>query len=125
MAPPAGGCTQARPTVRASLKTPQPSGTNYPIKLPASPLYATDGNYYGVTGQQDGSGNAFRVTPAGSLTNIYSFPANTFIGVNGWVSLIQAADGNLYGLTPGGGANGTGTIYELTLSNCKEITVAL
>jgi uncharacterized repeat protein (TIGR03803 family) len=89
-----------------------PTGTY----LPHTAIYASDGNYYGVSYLNNGSGNVFRVTPSGSLTNVLDFPSNTFVGNPGFVPLLQASDGNLYGATPNGGANGTGIIYKLTLS---------
>jgi uncharacterized repeat protein (TIGR03803 family) len=47
---------------------------------------------------------------------VLSFPSGTFVGNPHFVPLLQASDGNLYGATPNGGANGTGIIYKLTLS---------
>jgi uncharacterized repeat protein (TIGR03803 family) len=83
-------------------------------------LYASDGNYYGISiVQADHSGYVYRLSPSGSpLTKIYTFPAAAFGIFGGYniVPLLQASDGNLYGVTPGGGANGTGTIYKLTLA---------
>lgn len=83
-------------------------------RLPITAMYASDGNYYGVSALQDGSGYVYCVTPAGSLTKLLTFPSNSVGGVS-FVPLLQAADGNLYGATSTGGANGTGTIYKLTL----------
>jgi uncharacterized repeat protein (TIGR03803 family) len=78
-------------------------------------ISASDGNYYGVSYVQDASGYVYRISPSGSLTKVCSFPIQTFVGNPGWAPLLQASDGNLYGATPNGGANGTGTIYKLTL----------
>ena len=61
-----------------------------------------------------GTGYVFRVTQSGSFTKVYNFPANSFAGFFA-VPLLQARDGNLYGATPNGGANGTGTVYKLTV----------
>jgi uncharacterized repeat protein (TIGR03803 family) len=78
---------------------------------------AGDGNYYGVTLGTDvvpsSSNYAFRATPSGALTTLYTFPPNTFARFSA-TPLLQADDGNLYGSTATGGANGTGTIYKLT-----------
>lgn len=84
--------------------------------LPNTAIYASDGNYYGVSYLQDGSGYVFRVTPSGTRTNLVTFPSSTFGYSPHWVPLLQGSDGNLYGATPIGGTNGTGTIYKLTLS---------
>jgi uncharacterized repeat protein (TIGR03803 family) len=81
-------------------------------------IYANDGNFYGVTLGSDvvpGSTNyVFRATPAGVLTTLYTFPLNTFTQYSA-TPLLLAHDGNLYGSTATGGANGTGMIYKLTL----------
>jgi uncharacterized repeat protein (TIGR03803 family) len=84
-------------------------------RLPHSAMLASDGNYYGVSYLNDGSGYVFRITPSGSLTKIHTFPSSTFVGNPAYVPLLQASDGHLYGATPNGGTNGTGTIYKLTL----------
>lgn len=78
-------------------------------------MLASDGNYYGVYYLQDGTGSVYRVSPSGSFSTLYTFGAS-FDGNPAWVPLLQASDGNLYGATPNGGANGTGTIYKLSLS---------
>ena len=72
-------------------------------------IQATDGNFYGATssGGLKNAGTIFKVTPAGALTTLYSFCAQTGCtdGANPAGGLIQAADGNLYGTTAGAGAN--------------------
>jgi uncharacterized repeat protein (TIGR03803 family) len=84
-----------------------------------SAIYAADGNYYGVTLGTDvvpGSTNyAFRATPLGVLTTLYTFAPNTFARFSA-TPLLLGNDGNLYGSTATGGANGTGMIYRLTLA---------
>jgi len=81
-------------------------------------IYASDGNYYGVSTQQGGAGYVYRVTSKGTLTKLHEFPARTFGAFGGQyiMPLLEAEDGTLYGATPDGGANGTGTIYKLTLA---------
>lgn len=81
---------------------------------PAAAIYASDGNYYGVSQAANATGYVYRVTPSGVLTKLYDFPANTFRGYFA-VPLLEAGDGNLYGATPHGGANGTGAIYRIAL----------
>jgi uncharacterized repeat protein (TIGR03803 family) len=89
---------------------------------PLAPLIqATDGNFYGTTQSggatndfcnQSGCGTVFKVTPSGTLTTLYSFS-----GPDGGLvlsGLLQATDGNLYGTTWNGGANGEGTVFKLT-----------
>jgi uncharacterized repeat protein (TIGR03803 family) len=78
-------------------------------------VLATDGNYYGVSlPTTSTAGYVYRLIRSGTSTNIYTFPVKTFAS-SYFIPLIQASDGNLYGATPTGGANGTGTIYKLTL----------
>ena len=88
-------------------------------------VLATDGSFYGTTaGGGTGSGyglcgTVFRITPAGTLTTLYSFcsQANCTDGEWPWAALIQATDGNLYGTTDLGGSrgvNGDGTVFKIT-----------
>jgi len=49
--------------------------------LPVNAVYATDGNYYGISQMTNAStGYIFRATPSGSFTKIYNFPTATFTG---------------------------------------------
>ena len=50
--------------------------------------------------------------PAQSFTTLHSF--NGTDGANPFAGVIQASDGNLYGTTGLGGANGDGTIFKIT-----------
>jgi uncharacterized repeat protein (TIGR03803 family) len=86
-------------------------------------LLASDGNFYGsaqnggtntqctVTG---GCGTIFKMTPRGELTAIYSFSGGAD-GGQPLASLVQGANGNLYG-TATGGATNYGTVFEITLA---------
>jgi len=86
----------------------------------AALVQATDGNLYGTTefGGAGGYGTVFRITPSGTLTTLYSFCPQTgcMDGENPYAGLVQATNGNLYGTTYGGGANGGGTIFKVTES---------
>jgi len=85
-------------------------------RLANTAIYAADGSYYGVSVLPDYAGYVYRVTPSGELTKLLSFPARTFGKFVGdyMAPLLQASDGNFYGVTPTGGEHGTGTIYKLT-----------
>ena len=81
-------------------------------------IQATDGNLYGVT-LNGGSGvsciscgTVYQITPAGALTTLHSFDDSD--GEFPEAGLLQATDGNFYGSTFQGGANGSGTIFSLS-----------
>jgi uncharacterized repeat protein (TIGR03803 family) len=84
-------------------------------------ILGKDGNLYGTTlyGGNYYYGSAFKVSPSGTITTIYQFgsvqenPGNPLDGSNP-NALIQGTDGNLYGTTQYGGANGWGSIFKLT-----------
>ncbi len=87
-------------------------------------IQASDGNLYGLTsngGAIDqnsglGYGTLFGCTLSGNLTSLLQFNGTTN-GKNPDGSLMQASDGNLYGMTSGGGESGNGTIFEYSLSH--------
>jgi len=80
-------------------------------------LQATDGNFYGMTrnGGAYNGGTIFMLTTSGKITTLHNF-SGTADGANPYGSLIQATDGNLYGMTSSGGAAGYGTIFKITTS---------
>src|SRR5262245_43444752 len=55
------------------------------------------------------AGSAFA---QGSLTTLYTFHGAD--GANPYAALLQASDGNLYGVTHVGGANNFGSIFRIT-----------
>ena len=80
----------------------------------------TDGNFYGGTpygGTGDagsiGYGTIYRVTPGGVVTLLYSFQGDAD-GYEVDHALVLGKDGNLYGTTSYGGANGPGTLFQVT-----------
>jgi uncharacterized repeat protein (TIGR03803 family) len=85
-------------------------------------VQATDGNFYGTTedGGTHGEGTVFQMTPSGRLTTLYSFSG----GVDGAVpiaGLVQAVDGNLYGVTYLGGQSGSGTVFKITTAGAFAV----
>lgn len=78
-------------------------------------IQATDGNFYGTTirGGASDFGTIFRVTPGGARTILYSFTGN-LDGAEPLRGVVQARDGNFYGIARTGGAGGGGVIYRLT-----------
>jgi uncharacterized repeat protein (TIGR03803 family) len=74
----------------------------------------TDGNFYGTTygGGTAGFGTVFKITPAGTLTTLYSFTDGTD-GSEPYAAPVQGTDGNFYGTTSQF-TTGLGTIYKIT-----------
>jgi uncharacterized repeat protein (TIGR03803 family) len=97
-------------------------------------VQANDGNFYGTTrnGGAFGLGNIFQMTPAGTLTTLFSFiftndPDNNSYpyGTHPEAPLIQGNDGNLYGTTQDGGTNGDGTVFCITTNGVLNYSVTL
>jgi uncharacterized repeat protein (TIGR03803 family) len=81
------------------------------------------GKLYGTTysGGAYGFGTVFEITPGGTFATLYNFCSQPSCadGSNPF-GLLQATDGNLYGVTEGGGPNSCsfgacGTLFKLTL----------
>jgi uncharacterized repeat protein (TIGR03803 family) len=102
---------------------------------PAAGLVQDDsGNLYGTTTWagaacpfnffSNSCGTVFKITPAGKLTTLHSFCSrpNCADGQAPESRLVLGSDGNLYGTTAAGGANGAGTIFEVTPAG-KLITI--
>jgi uncharacterized repeat protein (TIGR03803 family) len=83
----------------------------------AGPVIGSNGDIYGTTlyGGASNNGTAYEFTPWGVLYSLYNFCslANCSDGQNPEASLIQGTDGNFYGTTAFGGANGYGTAFNL------------
>jgi uncharacterized repeat protein (TIGR03803 family) len=96
-------------------------------------VQGTDGNFYGTTeyGGNEcdevvlephaGCGTVFKITPEGTFTTLHMFdwtdgarPIGVLQGGSVGSGLIQGSDGNFYGTTADGGANGAGTIFKIT-----------
>ncbi len=117
-----------RVTILYQFCTP-PNCSNVDGESPFGALVlGTNGNFYGSTesggptyaidGCGNGCGTVFKMTPKGALTTLYSFCAqlNCTDGAHPWGALVQGANGNLYGTTSQDGANGGGSVFELTLA---------
>jgi uncharacterized repeat protein (TIGR03803 family) len=87
-------------------------------------VQASDGSFYGTTSLgganavDGGDGTVFKITSSGTLTTLYSFCAQSGCADGAYpdAELVQATDGNLYGTTEEGGAEGFGTIFKITPS---------
>lgn len=92
-------------------------------------LAAAGGALFGLTtaGGANSQGTLWRYTPAGGLTALVSFTGNSGAapGSGGFQEgnalltggLTLAADGTVYGVTPGGGAGGGGTAFRYTMQS--------
>lgn len=89
-------------------------------QLPNELLLGADGNFYGTTqarGSNDG-GTIFKITRTGALTTLYNFCSQKVgtVCLDGNApggSLVQASDGNFYGITGAGGTNIYGTAFRV------------
>src|ERR1039457_2249087 len=93
------------------------NGTNNEVPN-AALVQSNNGDLYGIAsgGGANGQGTIFKITPTGTLTTLYSFCSQSGCtdGENPEASLVQAPDGDFYGTTYEGGANGQGTIFKIT-----------
>lgn len=90
-------------------------GDNPDGAAPQVLIQGTDGNFYGVAtlGGTHGSCCVFKVTPQGDFTNLHSFGDDGSDGDDP-LGIAEGLDGNYYGVTVDGGANGNGTVYKVT-----------
>jgi uncharacterized repeat protein (TIGR03803 family) len=106
---------------------------------PTNLILGADGNFYGTTLGSEAypgsssspglpsaaasSGTVFKITPAGQITTLYTFPA-TYVppaGQTPYGGIVQAPDGNFYGTTLTGGANNVGAVYQMTPAGAVTI----
>jgi uncharacterized repeat protein (TIGR03803 family) len=83
----------------------------------------SNGNFYGVTysGGANGLGTFFTVTPAGVETVLYSFGNSSSDAQQPTAAVIQGTDGNFYGTTATGGANGDGSVFMITPAGVETV----
>jgi uncharacterized repeat protein (TIGR03803 family) len=84
-------------------------------------VQGTDGNFYGATLFDAGGscvlgcGTIFKISPTGAFTTLHSFTGGADGGYV-YAALIQATDGNFYGVTFTGGSADEGTVFQMTPS---------
>src|ERR1039458_5637979 len=82
-------------------------------------VQAANGDFFGTTyygGARLYGGTVFKITPSGTLTPLYRFCSQSGCpdGSSPNGGLVQAADGDFYGTTYGGGASNYGTVFKIT-----------
>jgi uncharacterized repeat protein (TIGR03803 family) len=92
----------------------------------SGPVLGSDGNFYGTTnlggsGKQN-AGTIYKMTPGGVLTTLYTFcsTAPCSDGASP-IALMQASNGNFYGVASNYGAHNNGTIFELSKSGVFKV----
>ena len=88
----------------------------------APPILGTNGKYYGTaptSAAGAGISTAYSVTSSGTFTLLHTF--TTAEGQDVYGGLVQGSDGNLYGVSATGGANGFGTIFKMTTAGAVTV----
>jgi uncharacterized repeat protein (TIGR03803 family) len=99
--------TPSAPTFKTLVNFDGTNGANG-----ADLIQGPDGNLYGTSG---GPGLLFKMTPAGRLTPVYNFCAETGCADgNGPGDLVLGTDGNFHGGTLYGGKFHDGTLFKIT-----------
>jgi uncharacterized repeat protein (TIGR03803 family) len=91
--------------------------------------WGSDGNLYGTTayGGSNNAGTVFRLTTNGVLTSLVSFTVSFDSAFNynyNGAGLVLAGDGNLYGITSGGGSIGRGSFFQVTTNGLLTTLVS-
>ena len=101
--------------------------TNGEGQDPTSALvFGSDSNFYGTTSEGGaGGGVVYQVTSQGTLTTVHEFCSVTNSShacLDGSIetdhqaaAIVQGHDGNFYGVTDGGGAEGDGIVFKLNM----------
>lgn len=84
----------------------------------AALIEGSDGDFYGTTEFGDFHGTVFKLTPSGEFTTLVTFTGDKGEnpGSHPFGALVEGPDGNFYGTTREGGADGQGTIFKTTPS---------
>ena len=96
---------------------------NNPIgEEPCGLVQGSDGYLYGATtfGGTNNLGTVFQISTNGAYTTLYSFTGGNN-GAYPLVGLAQGSDGNFYGTTVAGGANGGGIVFQMSTNGALTI----
>jgi uncharacterized repeat protein (TIGR03803 family) len=88
-------------------------------ETPSAGLIEADGNLYGTTpsfgANANKGGTVFKISPQGEFSTLYHFCSQPgCLDGSGPGTLMQASDGNFYGVTAEGGKHQRGTVFEFT-----------
>jgi uncharacterized repeat protein (TIGR03803 family) len=122
--PNSGWGTIFKMTLTGKLKTIVDLSYTPGGNMPAAGLIeGSSGDLYGMTPTGGGGngctywcGTVFKITASGKITYLHDFCTESGCadGGNPEGALVQASNGNFYGTTSVGGANGWGTVFEIT-----------
>jgi uncharacterized repeat protein (TIGR03803 family) len=103
------------------------AGDNGATPLNGPLIQGLDSSFYGMTVRGGNSspydgGTAFRMTAGGALTVLHRFEYSS--GDEPYGGLIQATDGDFYGMTSSGGPLGGGTVFRLSPTGAHTPLVA-
>jgi uncharacterized repeat protein (TIGR03803 family) len=92
-------------------------------QFPNAIIQGKDGNLYGTTanGGPLGLGTVFEITLDGVENILHTFSGGSTDGSHPGAPLLHASDGNFYGTTLSGGANGYGTVFVISPSGVESI----
>jgi uncharacterized repeat protein (TIGR03803 family) len=85
-------------------------------------ILSTNGDFYGTSsaGGAFGFGTVWVMTPAGLRSNVYNFKGGDEGGTPA-ATLVEGADGNLYGSTRDGGITGLGTLFRIAPNGTSTV----
>lgn len=109
------------------------NGTNGAAPM-SPPVRAADGCLYGTTSAGGrsfagtpftGLGTVFKITPGGDLITLHFFAGYPNDGTRPMFGgLARGTDGNFYGTTQSGGANGSGTVFRISPAGSVSVLYA-
>jgi uncharacterized repeat protein (TIGR03803 family) len=81
------------------------------------------GNLYGTTslGGANNFGTVFKISVDGTESVLHSFAGAPTDGAYPRAGLVMDSDGNFYGTTNEGGANGGGTVFKISAAGTESV----